>query len=137
MIVLDTNVVSELMKPDPDQRVRAWLRRRADDLLCLNAITVSEIVFGLERLPAGRRRSDLLSRFDTFAEALTVLPMDEIAAREAGRFRALRERAGLAAPPSDMMIAGIVSVAGADLATRNARDFGSLPITVLDPWADA
>jgi predicted nucleic acid-binding protein len=103
----------------------------------LNAVSVSEIVFGLERLPPGRRRSDLRARFDVFAEALTVLPMDEVAAREAGRFRALRERAGLAAQPSDMMIAGIVSVAGADLATRNVRDFEALPIAVLDPWAGA
>ena len=137
MIVLDTNVVSELMKPEPDRRVQAWLSRREGDLLCLNAVTVSEIVFGLERLPPGRRRSDLRSRFDVFAEALTVLPMDEAAAREAGRFRALREREGLADQPSDMMIAGIASVAGADLATRNVPDFEALPIVVLNPWTGA
>mgnify|MGYP003576943505 FL=1 len=137
MIVLDTNVVSELMKPEPDRQVQAWLSRREGDLLCLNAVAVSEIVFGLERLPPGRRRSDLRAQFDAFAEALTVLPMDEAAAREAGHFRALREQAGLAAQPSDMMIAGIASVAGADLATRNVRDFEALPISVLNPWTGA
>ena len=82
----------------------------------------------------GRRRADPHGRFDAFAAALTVLSLDEPAGREAGRLRALREAAGSACQPSDMMIAGIVSVAGAALATRNVRDFSGLPIQVLDPW---
>lgn len=66
--------------------------------------------------------------------SLTVLPLDDLSAREAGRFRAMRAAAGLSCPPSDMMIAGITAVAGAALATRNTRDFEGLPIRVIDPW---
>ena len=134
MIVLDTNVVSELMKPSPDPAVRDWLIRLGDTTFSTTAVTVAEIEFGLRRLPEGRRRADLHGRFDAFAAALTVLSLDEPAGREAGRLRALREAAGSTCQPSDMMIAGIVSVAGAALATRNVRDFSGLPIQVLDPW---
>lgn len=134
MIVLDTNVVSELMKPQPDPHVRDWLTKPGDQLLCTTAITIAEIEFGLRRLPAGRRSDDLQSRFETFAAALTVLPLDDLSAREAGRFRAMREAAGLPSQPSAMMIAGIAAVAGAALATRNTRDFEGLPIQLIDPW---
>ena len=135
MIVLDTNVVSDLMKPSPDDAVRDWLSGLGATPLTTTAVTVAEIEFGLRRLPEGRRRAELQARFETFVAALTVLPLDEIAAREAGRFRAQREAEGLSSPPSDMMIAGIVAVAGAALATRNIRDFSGLPIPLVDPWA--
>ena len=137
MIVLDTNVVSELMKPWPDPAVRDWLIRLGDATFSTTAVTVAEIEFGLRRLPGGRRRNDLQRRFEAFAAALTVLPLDEPAGREAGRLRALREAGGSASQPSDMMIAGIVAVAGAALATRNVRDFTGLPIQLLDPWRAA
>jgi predicted nucleic acid-binding protein len=135
VIVLDTNVVSELMKPGPDLPVRDWLTQVGDEPFATTAVTVAEIEFGLRRLPPGRRRDDLQSRFETFAAALTVLPLDDLAARETGRFRAMRAAAGLSCPPSDMMIAGIAAVAGAVLATRNIRDFEGLPIRLVDPWA--
>lgn len=134
MIVLDTNVVSELMKSAPDVAVRDWLTRLGDTSFSTTAVTVAEIEFGLHRLPDGRRREDLRQRFEVFATAMTVLPLDDQAGREAGRLRALREAAGLASQPSDMMIAGIVSAVGATLATRNIRDFTELPIQVFDPW---
>jgi predicted nucleic acid-binding protein len=134
VIVLDTNVVSELMKPTPDASVRAWLAGLGQTPLTTTAVTVAEIQFGLERLPDGRRKSELKSRFEAFAVELGVLPLDEAAAREAGWMRAAREAAGLAAQPSDMMIAGIAAVAEAALATRNIRDFAGLPIELLDPW---
>lgn len=135
MVVLDTNVVSELMKPAPDGQVRDWLMRMADTPFSATAVTVSEIEYGLCRLPAGRRRDDLHDRFETFMGSLAVLPLDEPAAREAGRLRAAREAVGLTTHPSDMMIAGIVAIMGATLATRNVRDFAGLPIPVVDPWA--
>ncbi len=134
MIILDTNVVSELMKPAPDAAVGVWLAGLGGEAVTTTALTAAEIQFGLHRLPDGRRRADLQARFDAFAEALGVLPLDEAGAREAGRLRALREAAGLSAQPSDMMIAGIVAVAGASLATRNLKDFEALPIEVLNPW---
>ena len=134
MIVLDTNVVSELMKPAPDTAVRDWLKQLGDRPLSTTAVTISEIEFGLRRLPDGRRRQALSANFETFLDALTVLVLDEPAAREAGRLRALREAAGLPLQPSDMLIAGIASAAGAALATRNVRDFEGLRLEVIDPW---
>jgi predicted nucleic acid-binding protein len=134
VIVLDTNVVSELMKPAPDPAVGDWLNGLGATPLTTTAVSVSEIEFGLRRLPDGRRRDDLFSRFETLLGALAVLPLDDVAAREAGRLRALRERAGLGSHPSDMMIAGIASTAGAALATRNIRDFDGLPVDLVDPW---
>ncbi len=134
MIVLDTNVISELMKPAPDAGVRDWLAGIRDRPLTTTAVTVAEIEFGLRRLPDGRRKDDLQASFETFAGALSVLPLDDVSARETGRLRALRHAAGLSSQPSDMMIAGIVAAAGAALATRNIKDFAGLPIELLDPW---
>lgn len=134
MIVLDTNVVSELMKAAPDAAVRDWLSRLGDRLLATTAVTISEIEFGLRRLPAGGRRQALSVNFETLVGALAVFPLDEPAARETGRFRALRQAAGQASQPSDMMIAGIASTAAAALATRNMRDFEGLPLELIDPW---
>ena len=113
MIILDTNVVSELMKPQPDPNVREWLKQLSDERFSTTAVTVAEIEYGLRRLPAGRRSGDLKSRFETFIAALAVLPLDDLAAREAGRFRAMREASGAPCHSSDMMIAGIASIAGA------------------------
>ncbi len=138
MIVLDTNVVSELMKPAPSPTVAAWLIRQAHTPLVTTAVTVSEIVFGLQRLPEGRRKEGLLSRFNEFVSAghgLLVLPLDEAAAREAGWLRCIREKVGLSCQASDMLIAGIASVAGGVLATRNVMDFSKLPLEVVDPWS--
>ena len=134
MIILDTNVVSELMKPSPDPPVRQWLAELGDQPLTTTAVTLAEIEFGLRRLPDGQRRSALFVRFENLIAALKVLPLDDAAAREAGRLRALREASGLPSQPSDMMIAGIAAVAGAALATRNTRDFAGLPVEVIDPW---
>lgn len=134
MIVLDTNVISELMKPQPDAHVRDWLGRLGEIPLTTTAVTVAEIEFGLQRLAAGRRKDDLYARFETFVGALTVLPLGDQSAREAGRLRAVREAAGLSAHPSDMMIAGIAVAAGAALATRNTKDFEGLSLQLIDPW---
>ncbi len=136
MIILDTNVVSELMKPSPDSSVRGWLADLRETQLTMTAVTVAEIQFGIARLPDGRRRAELQSRFEVFADALDVLPLDELAARETGRLRAIREGAGLSSQTSDMMIAGIAAVAGAALATRNIKDFTRLPIELMDPWRE-
>ena len=138
MILLDTNVISELMRPEPDQRLRAWLDGLGARSLATSAITVSEIVYGLSRLPEGKRRSELLDRFDALIfglPSLPILPLDEPAGRFAGELRALREGLGLGSSPSDMMIAGIAMAHGASLATRNVTDFARLPIDLIDPWA--
>jgi predicted nucleic acid-binding protein len=137
VIILDTNVVSELMKPNPDVAVRDWLAGLGDTSLATTAITVAEITFGLQRLADGRRRAALEEQFDAWVghgSAFPVMAFDDLAARAAGRLRAMRQGAGLAAPAADMMIAGITSVMGAILATRNVKDFDGLPIQIVDPW---
>lgn len=135
MIVLDTNVISELMKPRPDARVRDWMLAQTDDVLGTTAVTVAEIEFGLQRLPDGKRKAELYRRFETFLELLPVLHLDDRSGREAGCLRAQRAGEGLASQPSDMLIAGIASTAGARLATRNTSDFAALPLQVINPWA--
>ena len=135
MIVLDTNVLSELMRPHPDDQVRAWLLHVSEIRLAISAVTIAEIEYGLRRLPDGLRQSDLRDRFARFVTGLTVLPLNEDSASYAGMFRAMRDELGLPSTPSDMMIAGIAMQAGANLATRNIRDFEKLPVVLLNPWA--
>ncbi len=135
MIILDTNVISELMKSEPHVHLRDWLSRLGDAPLTTTSVTVAEITYGLERLPDGKRKSDLQAAFMKLLDALGVLPLDDVAATKAGKFRALREAAGHPSAPSDMMIAGIVAVYGARLATRNIKDFEALPLILTDPWA--
>ncbi|MFP1130283.1 type II toxin-antitoxin system VapC family toxin [Asticcacaulis sp. W401b] len=131
----DTNVVSELMRPGPHEHVRDWLRRSGDVGLTTTAITVAEITHGLERLPDGRRKSDLQAAFVKLLDALGALPLDDAAGFKAGKFRALREAVGHPSSPSDMVIAGIAVALGASLATRNTKDFEALPLALIDPWA--
>jgi predicted nucleic acid-binding protein len=138
MILLDTNVVSELMRPTPDPKVRAWLGGLGATPLATSAVTIAEIVFGLARLPEGKRRSELMERFDALIlgpPTLPVLDLGAQAGRLAGEFRALREGLGLGSSPSDMMIAGVAMANGASLATRNVDDFSGLPISVVNPWS--
>lgn len=134
MIVLDTNVISELMKSGADRVVGDWLNGLGTTMLATTSITVFEIEYGLRRLPQGRRREDLQARFEDFIVSLPVLPLDDVSAREGGHLRAMREAGGLSAHASDMMIAGITRVAGAALATRNGKDFDGLPLQIIDPW---
>jgi predicted nucleic acid-binding protein len=138
MILLDTNVVSELMRPTPNAKVHAWLTRLGSAPVATSVITIAEITYGLARLPDGKRRTDLTDRFKALIAGDPPIPVyafDVRAAHLAGGFRAVRERAGLAHAPSDMMIAGIAVSNGARLATRNVTDFSNLPVTVENPWA--
>ncbi len=134
MIVLDTNVVSELMKVQPDAQVGDWIKSIGDETLTTTAVTIMEIEYGLQLLPEGRRKSELTKRFSSLIGTMAVLPLDDIAVHRAGQFRAARHAAGFAPEVSDTMIAGIVSAVGATLATRNVRDFETLPIQLIDPW---
>lgn len=138
MILLDTNVISELMRAAPDDAVGNWLTHLGDIPLATTAITVSEIAYGLERLADGKRKRDLWEKFETFigdGGGLTIFPFDEEAALICGQFRVVRENTGQHAHASDMMIAGIAGALGASLATRNVKDFSGLPIQIIDPWA--
>lgn len=136
MIVLDTNVVSEMMREAPDRNVLAW----ADSAgrLHTTAVTLAEVSYGIDRLPEGRRKDQLaaiaVQVFADFDEV--VLPFDVRAARRYAEIVAGRERAGRPIPAADAQIAAICSSRRATLATRNTSDFEATGITLLNPWND-
>jgi toxin FitB len=136
MIVVDTNVVSELMRPSLSERVRDWVRGQSGKDLYTSAITVAEIRYGIERLPEGRRKIELRSTavelFDTGADR--VLLFDAAAAEQYSLIVNRRERLGLPIEGFDAQIAAICRVRGAALATRNVSDFQETGIGVIDPW---
>ena len=136
MIVVDTNVVSELMRPSPSSQVRAWVGAQASGELCTTAITVAEIRYGLERLPDGRRKDGLLAAatevFVAFSEFIQ--PFDADAAVWYATIVARRDRLGLPIDGFDAQIAAICRTRGAALATRNAEDFRGTGIELIDPW---
>jgi predicted nucleic acid-binding protein len=138
MIVLDTNVLSSLMRREPDRAIVEWLDRQPSESVWTTAVTVFEIRFGLGLLAAGRRRRQLEDAFTrTLEEDLQarVLPFDREAAREAAQRAAQRRAAGRTVDFRDIEIAGIVAARRATLATRNVRHFQDLGITLIDPWA--
>ncbi len=130
MIVLDTNVTSELMRPAPLLVVTAWVRARNARELYTTSITMAEIRYGIERLPDGRRK-DLLritaeDVFSAFAEA--VLPFDAAAAAEYAGIVSRRDRTGAPIDGFDAQIAAICRTHGAALATHNVKDFDATGI---------
>lgn len=135
MIVLDTNVVSELMRSPPDAVVVEWVRASPAETLYTTSITVAEILYGIERLPGGRRRTLLLAAardlFSSFADR--VLVFDVEAAGEYASLVSERERAGRPIGGFDAQIAAICRGNGATLATRNLRDFRGT-VNLIDPW---
>ncbi len=136
MIVLDTNVVSELLRPAPAAEVVAWLRRQEAASLATTAITVAEIQFGLARLPAGRRATELQRLADNALASFPaqVLPFDVSSAELYGDLAARRERAGRPIDALDAQIAAICVFRAASLATRNTKDFVDTGVDLLDPW---
>src|ERR1700683_779361 len=138
MIVVDTNVVSELRRPSPSVRVLDWLRDQPGRELYTSAVTVAEVLHGIERLPAGRRREELRSAaagvFVAFADQ--VLAFDLAAAGEYALVVSHRERLGMPVEGLDAQIAAICRVHGAALATRNVSEFRETGIEVINPWDD-
>ena len=137
MIVLDTNVLSALMRTNPDAVVVEWLDRQPADSVWLTSITVLEARFGLALLPKGRRRNSLERAFDrVLTEDLSsrVLHFDEMAAVTAAQLAADRQRAGRIVDLRDTLIAGIAQARRATIATRNTRHFEGLDVPVVDPW---
>jgi predicted nucleic acid-binding protein len=137
MIILDTNVVSELMRPEPDARVRQWVSGRRADELGTTAVTLGEIRHGIERLPDGRRKEGLLSAatdlFAAFGDF--VQPFDTLAAAWFGPVMVRRALLGLPISGFDAQIAAICRAHGAALATRNVKDFVETGIDLVDPWS--
>lgn len=139
MIILDTNVISEVMRERPDPEVALWLARQKTLHLALTTITLAEIQRGLKRLPPGKRRRSLEGRFARFIEQGfqgRILAFDEASAFLYGDLCVKREKKGLQADPVDLMIAAITHNAGASLATRNIRDFEHCGVKLINPWQD-
>ncbi len=137
MIILDTNVVSALMRDPPDPAIIAWLDRQPPTLLWVTAITVLENRFGIARMPAGRRRDALAEAFErVIADDLEgrVLAFDSAAAEPTAALMARRQAEGRAGELRDSMIAGIALARRATLATRNVRHFDDAGLDIVDPW---
>jgi len=136
VIVLDTNVVSELMRPEPAPGVASWVRDRDRRELRTTAITLAEIRYGIARLPDGRRKQVLLAAADEIFSAFSeqVLAVDTAAAEHCAAIASSRERAGKPIAGFDALIAGVCRSQGAALATRNVSDFDGIGIEVIDPW---
>jgi hypothetical protein len=138
MIVLDTNIISAMMRATVDPVIVDWLSSRPRESIWVTAVTVFEIRFGLELLAAGRRRQQLETAFAlALSEDLQgrVLPFDSAAANAAASLAAERQRRGRPVEVRDTQIAGIVMSKRAELATRNVRHFRDLGVAVVDPWS--
>ena len=140
MVVIDTNVVSELMRSDPSAEVLAWLDRRPARELFLTAVTEAEVRTGIAFLPEGARRRGLAEAAERAFGGLfagRILPFDSAAARVYAEIAAARRTAGRPLSQADCQIAAIARSRGMAVATRNARDFDDIDIEVVDPWAAA
>ncbi len=137
MIVLDTNVVSELMRPLPAASVVAWFEEQDVRELRVTAVTLAELLYGIGRLPAGARRRALGAAADDLMLSFPqeILPFGHEAARCYGPVVAMRERAGAPIAVLDAQIAAICQVHGASLATRNVKDFVGTSVDLVDPWS--
>ena len=138
MIILDTNVLSALMRTVPDAHVVAWLDRQPAESVWITSITLFEAYLGLALLPSGRRRRTLEAAFARLLQEdleNRVLDFDSAAATEAASLAALRQKNGRPVDLRDTQIAGIALARRATLATRNVRHFRDLRILIVDPWA--
>jgi len=137
MIILDTNVLSELMRPKPSTEVVLWVEKQPAAELFTTSITEAEIFYGIELLPRGKRREGLLTTADAmFADdfAGCILDFDSQAARAYSRIAAHRRALGKPISHPDAQIAAIAQLRGAALATHNVADFENCDIRVIDPW---
>jgi len=137
MIVLDTNVISELLRPKPDGAVESWLADLPPASVFTTAITEAEILYGVHLLPDGKRKNELLAAIGPiFAEdfAGRVLPFDEDAADAYAKLAVARRQAGRPISQLDAQIAAIAASRGAAIATRNVSDFADIGVAVINPW---
>ena len=140
MIVLDTNVISELMRQAPDEGVVRWVDRFLYGEVFITAVTAAELMCGVARLPVGKRKAVLATRV---SELLTedfddqILPFDHLAAEQYALVSGAREAGGRPMSMADAQIAATCRRYGASLATRNTKDFADTGVVVLDPWEEA
>jgi predicted nucleic acid-binding protein len=137
MTILDTNVLSALMRVTPYPNVVAWLDRQPRTSIWTTSITVLEIRFGLQTMPGGKRRAALIQSFQDLLDKIDhrVVPFDAAAAEQAGDLMASRHKKGRPGDLRDTMIAGIVMAQHATLATRNTAHFEDISVLLVNPWA--
>jgi predicted nucleic acid-binding protein len=137
VIVLDTNVLSELMKRPPDARVLEWANAQPVQTLFTTAVSYAEVLFGIELLAEGQRRSKLALAAEAMFKtefAGRVLPFDSAAAEAYAPLAVRRRQTGNMMPQFDAQIAAIAHSRGAAVATRNVADFANLELKIVDPW---
>ena len=136
MIVLDTNVVSEAMKPAPEPAVRAWLDEQVAETLYLSSVSVAELLFGIAALPAGRRKSLLTEAVEGLLALFgdRVLPFDMDAAIHYAELATLARTKGRGFPTPDGYIAAIASSRGFIVASRDTAPYTAAGVSVINPW---
>lgn len=137
MYVIDTNVASELMRPEPAPAVMAWVARRDVRNLSLTAISEAELRYGIAIVPAGKRKNDLETAMIRWLDrgfGERILPFDSAAVGHCAEITSHRRHVGRPIEEADCQIAAICRSHGAVLATRNVRDFTDIDVTVADPW---
>ena len=136
MIILDTMVLSALMRHTPDSTVLSWLDKQPQTSIWTTAVTVFEIRYGLETMPPGKRQTLLLQSFEALLQEIghRIAPFDNAAAQHASHLMAIRQKKGRLVEVRDTMIGGIVLANNAIVATRNLDHFEDLPL-VINPWA--
>jgi len=136
MIVLDTNVLSEAMKPAPDPAVARWMMRERGGDLFMTAVSEAEVSDGIAILPDGRRKRDLQTAAHSILALFAgrILPFDSSAAREFARIVADRRRLGRPIDSFDAQIAAIARARNMSLATRDTQDFADAGVPLIDPW---
>ncbi len=139
MIVLDTNVVSEAMKPEPSPAVLAWLNAQVAETLYISSVTLAELLFGIGALPAGKRK-DMLSRVLDGVLGLfgdRVLPFDAHAARKYAELAVTARGAGRGFSTPDGYIAAIATSRGFIVASRDTRPYAAARVPLINPWDTA
>lgn len=136
MIVLDTNVVSEAMKPEPAPAARDWMDAQSAETLYITSVTVAELLFGVGVLPDGRRKQKLAATLDGMLHLFEgrILPFDTDAARRYSDLAVAARNAGKGFPTPDGYIAAIAVAHGFTVASRDASAFEAAGIDVIDPW---
>ena len=137
MIILDTNVISELARPRPHQRVLDWAEGVARKGGAVASVTVAELLLGLRLMPHGTRRDELAARVTGFLGRLETLPFDRTAAEHFAGIVADRRSMGRPISLFDAQIAAIARASGASVATRDVRGFEGCGVRIVDPWATA
>ncbi|MEN9481746.1 MAG: type toxin-antitoxin system VapC family toxin [Pseudomonadota bacterium] len=138
MIVLDTNVVSEAMKPEPNPAVRAWLNDQAAETLYLSSVTLAELLFGIAALPAGKRKDMLAQALDGLMGLFRdrVLPFDTDAARHYAELAVSARKSGRGFPTPDGYIAAIAASRGFIVASRDTAPYEAANVAVINPWEE-